>query len=522
LRTTHGRYARSLMLSTYAFTFVTLVAIVMGGAACGTEKASASATMKPSPQGEDPLPTSDLETRLPEAVREAVLKRFTGDFDEMIQRKVVRVGITPSRTFYFVDKGVQRGVAYEYGQLMEDRINAKLGNKNIKVHVFFVPMSREKLIPALLDGTVDLAAGNLTITPERQTMVDFTDPTRTNVDEIVVTGPGSRALTSLEDLSGQRIFVRKSSAYASSLLTLNEKLKASGKPPAAIESAPENLADDDLLEMVNAGLIPAVIVDDYLAKFWKKVFPALVLDENVSVRADSNLGIAIRKNNPKLRVALNTFMGKYGLGTAFGNTIERRYLVNTTYVKSAASEAERKKFLAVVQLFRKYSERYTMDFLLMAAQGYQESRLDHSAKSPVGAIGIMQVMPATGAEMKVGDVTQLEPNIHAGVKYMRSVMDANFKDAPMDPLNKGLFTFASYNAGPGRVRQLRREAEKRGLDSNVWFGNVEQIASERIGRETVTYVSNIYKYYVAYRLVVEENERRTATKEALKAAASKN
>ena len=71
----------------------------------------------------------------------------------------------------------------------------------------------------------------------------------------------------------------------------------------------------------------------------------------------------------------------------------------------------------------------------------------------------------------------------------------------MDELNKGLFTFAAYNAGPGRVRQLRREAEKRGLNPNVWFGNVERVASERIGRETVTYVSNIYKYYVAYRLI---------------------
>ena len=211
-------------------------------------------------------------------------------------------------------------------------------------------------------------------------------------------------------------------------------------------------------------------------------------------------------------------MGKYGLGSAFGNQVERKYLINTTYARNAASEAERKKFLAVVQLFRKYSEQYNVDFLMMAAQGYQESRLDHGARSHVGAVGIMQVMPATGKELNVGDISQLEPNIHAGVKYMRRMMDANFRDEPLDPLNKGLFTFASYNAGPGRVRQLRREAEKRGLDPNVWFGNVEQIASERIGRETVTYVSNIYKYYVAYRLVVEENERRAAAKASIQDA----
>jgi membrane-bound lytic murein transglycosylase MltF len=208
-------------------------------------------------------------------------------------------------------------------------------------------------------------------------------------------------------------------------------------------------------------------------------------------------------------------MGNYGLGTAFGNVVERKYLVSTTYAKRAASEQERKTFLRVVQLFRKYSDQYDLDYLLMAAQGYQESQLNQNAKSAVGAIGIMQVMPATGKELNVGDITQLEPNIHAGVKYMRVTADAFFKDEPMDDLNKGLFTFASYNAGPGRIRQLRREAEKAGLDRNLWFGNVEVIAAERIGRETVTYVSNIYKYYVAYRLIVDETERRAKAKAAV-------
>jgi membrane-bound lytic murein transglycosylase MltF len=105
------------------------------------------------------------------------------------------------------------------------------------------------------------------------------------------------------------------------------------------------------------------------------------------------------------------------------------------------------------------------------------------------------------------------------VKYIRYMMDQYYKDEPMDRLNKGLFTLASYNAGPARVRQLRKIAQARGLDPNVWFGNVEQIASERIGRETVTYVSNIYKYFIAYQLVEEERARREATKSELKSTA---
>ena len=226
--------------------------------------------------------------------------------------------------------------------------------------------------------------------------------------------------------------------------------------------------------------------------------------------------MALRKHSPRLKAELDAFLAKNGLGTAMGNMIEKRYLVSTTYAKQATAETERKKFLELVGFFQKYGDQYQLDYLLMAAQGFQESGLDQNAKSQVGAVGIMQVMPATGKELKVGDITQTEANIHAGVKYMRFMIDQYFKDEPMDRLNKGLFAFASYNAGPGRVRQLRKEAEKRGLDPNVWFGNVEQIASERIGRETVTYVSNIYKYYIAYRLVAEQRARRG---EAMKAVA---
>ena len=239
------------------------------------------------------------------------------------------------------------------------------------------------------------------------------------------------------------------------------------------------------------------------------------MHRDIAVRSGGSLAVAFRKENPKLREVVNTWLKKHGKGDGFRNTIERRYLDNVKYAKNAAADAERQKFAAVVELFKKYGAQYNVDYLLMAAQGYQESTLDQDVKSPVGAIGVMQVMPATGKELKVGDITEVESNIHAGVKYMRFMMDQYFKDDPMDPLNKGLMTFASYNAGPGRIRQLRAETKKRGLDPNVWFGNVERVASERIGRETVTYVSNIYKYYITYRLLTEQQERREAAKAAV-------
>ena len=304
-----------------------------------------------------------------------------------------------------------------------------------------------------------------------------------------------------------------------SLTGLNQKLAAKGLAPVVLREVPGNLEDDDLIEMTDAGILPLVVAHDYLAEFWRKVFTHLTIHETLALRTGATIAVPFRKGSPKLAAELDAFLAKNGLGTAFGNMIEKRYLVNTKFAKSATSEAERKKFTDLVAFFKKYSDQYQLDFLLMAAQGYQESGLDQNAKSQVGAIGVMQVMPATGKELAVGDITLLENNIHAGVKYMRFMIDRYYKDEPMDKLNKGLFTFASYNAGPARVRQLRKEAEKRGLDPNVWFGNVEQIASERIGRETVTYVSNIYKYYIAYKLMVEDRARREAAIKAVQTPA---
>ena len=99
-------------------------------------------------------------------------------------------------------------------------------------------------------------------------------------------------------------------------------------------------------------------------------------------------------------------------------------------------------------------------------------------------------------------------NIHAGVKMLRNIADTYFNDPKIDPMNKTLMVFASYNAGPNRIAKLRKEAADTGLDPNVWFGNVELVAAKEIGQETVTYVSNIYKYYVAYKLALEQRELR--------------
>jgi membrane-bound lytic murein transglycosylase MltF len=447
---------------------------------------------------------------------EQVTAKWTGDLDGMIERRMIRILVPYSKTYYLVDKGAQYGLAYEMGKKFEEELNARLKTGPLKVQVVFVPVSRDEILPGLVEGRGDVAVGGLTVTPERDKLVDFTAPGRINVDEVVVTGPGAPALARVEDLAGREVFVRPSSSYHESLVELNRRLEAAGKKTVVLKDAPEALETEDILEMVNAGLVKITVVDSYLATFWKQVFPGIKPYFNLTVRQGAVTAPAIRNDSPKLKAEIDAFLTRHGARTEFGNVVMQRYFKSTKFVKSATNSAEMKRFQATVAVFRKYGDRYSVDWLLMMAQGYQESGLDQSVKSPVGAVGVMQVMPKTGKELKVGDIRQIEPNIHAGVKYIRFMIDQYFVDEPMDKLNKGLFAFAAYNAGPGRVDQLRQEARRRGLDPNLWFNNVERIAAERVGRETVQYVSNIYKYYVAYTLVMDEAEERRKAKQSVR------
>lgn len=435
---------------------------------------------------------------------------WTGDFDGMVERGVIRVLVSPNRTDYFLDGAVQRGVTYDKMVEFEKFINERLGRRKTRVRVVILPVSRDLLVPALLSGLGDLVAANLTITGERRKVVSFSEPFRADVRELVVSGPTGPDLSSLDDLSGQEVWVRTTSSYHQSLVRLNTRLGSEGRAPAVIRAADENLETEDLLEMVNAGIIGITIADSHIANFWMQVFDDLTVHEDLAVRTGGRIGWAFRKNSPQLAQEINAFTARFTEGTLMGNMLFRRYLENTQWVRDAASGNDLKRFDETVDLFRKYSEEYGFDYLMMVAQGYQESRLNQKVRSPAGAIGVMQLLPSTAADPAVGirDIHKLEPNIHAGIKYMRWIVDNYFGDKDLDLMQQELFALASYNAGPNRVRNLRRKAEQRGLDPDLWFGNVEVMAAEEIGRETVQYVSNIYKYYLAYTLITEQRARR--------------
>ncbi len=322
---------------------------------------------------------------------------WTGDFDGMLQRRFIRV-------------------------------------------LVFIPVSRDQMLPRLIAGRGDLAVGNLEITPERSKTIDFSEPLVTGVKDIAVTGPRSPVLHSIEDLSGQEVFVRKSSSYWERLVALNARFKSQGKSQVVLRPAPEDLEDEDLLEMLNAGLVRVVIAHAYLPNLWAKIYTNIRPNPDVVLDDSGQVAWAMRKESSQLMATINQFVKTHKQGTLFGNSVIGRYALNPKIV---------------------------------------------------------------------GDIHTKDANIHAGVKYIRSMIDNNFANEPMDDTNKLLFAFAAYNAGPGRIHSLREEAARQGLNPNVWIDNVEMVAAARIGVETVTYVANIYKYYIAYKLIAEqENEKR--------------
>ena len=443
-------------------------------------------------------------------------EQWLGDLDGIRQRRMLRVLVVYSKTFFFIDKGTPRGLNHDGMIALEKSLNRRLKTgKRSHIRFVFIPVRHDELLPALLDGRGDLAVANLTVTPGRQAHVDFSDPYLRNVRELVVTGPGSEAIAALDDLAGRQVFVRPTSSYYEHLVELNRTFKERGLKPVRLVPTPPQLEEEDLLEMVNAGIIPITVADSHIVEFWAQLFDGITVHENIAVNEGGTIALALRKDCPQLKHVLNECLNS-GKASDTVNMLLRTYLKSTRWVKNAASEKEMQKFRQTVELFKKYGDRYQFDYLLLAAQGYQESGLNQSVQSPVGAIGIMQVMPATGRELGVGDIGLIEPNIHAGTKYMRRLMDEYFGDASFDELNRNLFAFAAYNAGPNRIARLRKTAEARGYDPNVWFDNVEHVVAEKVGQEPVRYVGNIFKYYVAYKLAEEQRAKTRVLKDALK------
>ena len=492
----------------YRFNTLALLCLLLSTSACGNSDQESTEAPAPTaePKGEviEEATRSSMSEFLP--MEFSVLwKPWSGDLDGMVERRVIRAVVPYGGYQFFYDEGVPSGAVYELLQRFESFINKELERRHIRVYLVVIPVGRNELFPALEEGHADLVAGDLTVTDERAARFSFSRPLLRNINEVIVTGPGAPELAGMNSLAGQEIYARESSSYYEHLQALVDDFTGRGLEPPDIKAIDELLEAEDILDLVNTGVIGITVLDDYKADFWAELFPDITVRHDLVINEGGSLGWAMRKDSPELAGMLDRFLRKYGRGTLIGNVIFNRYLADAERIRCVNAGRKLDELQEIAEVFRQYGEEFGFDWLMLAAQGYQESELRQDRRSPAGAVGIMQIKPSTAADPNVGisDVSTIDNNVLAGAKYLRFIADRYFADDGINPLNQWLLSLAAYNAGPARVARLRREAKDNGYDSNLWFDNVEIIAARRIGRETVTYVANIFKYFVGYQIAAE-------------------
>jgi membrane-bound lytic murein transglycosylase MltF len=456
-------------------------------------------------EGNDAPEVSAADPNRENALFERLSEPFHGDLAQMKEKGVIRVLISYSKTNFFFAKAAAHGFEYELLREWEKELIKGVRRETDRVKLVFIPTPFDRLLDDLAAGRGDLAAAGLTITPERQELADFTTAYIPKVSEVVVAHNSVEGISGLEDLGKREFYIRPGSSYITHLEELNKQLKEQGQKKVKIRPADRNLATEDILELVNAGVVPLTVADRHLAELWAGVLPDLVIRDDLVIHEGGGIGWAVRKKCPQLLASLDAFARKNRKGSLLGNILFKRYYRESKWIRNPMSAEERKKLDQLVTLFQKYSDQYTFDWLALAAQAYQESELNNNRRSRAGAVGIMQIKPSTAADKAVGisNVHELENNIHAGTKYLHYLRDRYFSDPEIDEADRVFFSWAAYNAGPGNIAKARRIAAERGLDPNRWFFNVEKVVAQQVGSEPVRYVANVNKYYVAYRLAFE-------------------
>lgn len=451
-----------------------------------------------------------------------IFEVWKGDLPEIIDsRRVIRVLVSYNSTGFFIEKGLPKGLEYELLREYEKSLNKNQVKKALKVKLVFRVLPFDQLLPALQEGRGDIAAAGITITPARSKKVAFTTPYIRNINEIVVASKKVTGLESFKDISGRRVNVVAGSSFVGHLHRLNRDLATLGLKPIEIRESDEHLEAEDILQMVNAGIWDLTVVDSHVAEIWSKVLNDLVVQNDIIINQGGNIAWAVRKESPGLLKSLNAFVQKNRQGTLLGNILIKRYYQDTRWLTDPVRGSDRVQLQKLSAIFQKYGKQYNIDWLKLAALAYQESRLDQNAKSHRGAVGIMQILPSTaaGKAVQIPDISTVENNIHAGTKYLAYLRDRYFDSPDISAEDQIDFSFAAYNAGPARINGLRKKAAKQGLDPNRWFNNVEVIARQEIGRETVQYVTNIYMYYIAYKTswgVIESRDRKFESKSGQK------
>jgi len=421
----------------------------------------------------------EIVEKVPESLQADILieiffKKRTGDLPEMLEHHQIRVLVVPSRSTYFLDhKGQPRGLDYELLKGWEKILNRDRKKGSPPISLVFIPVTLEELGDALLEGRGDIAGVTL-VTPSRANEFAYATPIFENIQEVVVTRQGGPVISRIEDLAGLEVQAMSGSSQLESLDALNERFKKQGLEPMKVVAAEPYVADENLLEMIHGGVISAAVVPDAFAKLWSMIFKNLIVHDNIPVTSGMKAAWAVRKDNPKLLAKLNEAIAsvlkknKRAFERDFNQYFKTTRWIENPFVKGSKYELSNH--------FQREAAAFGMDWLQLMAQGFQESSLNPKAKSPYGAVGIMQVLPSTAEWLGVMNYNEIEGNIHVGAKYMARLIKRYAKVSEISKDNRFFFALAAYNAGPGRVRKYRKRAPQLGYDPYQWFGNVERVS----------------------------------------------
>jgi membrane-bound lytic murein transglycosylase MltF len=507
------------------FSLLVAVGLVFSGGLAGEESGMVPSQADPLPARTGAGSTANATQTKPEQqaqesreelrrslqMTSGIIEQRKHDLPEMLKTKKIRILTTYSFSNYFIYKGQSYG--YEHSKMEEFRKFLTQGQSRgeLQVDFFYLPLPYDMLIEALNLGYGDIVAANLTITPERNQEVEFTEPYLWGIKEILISRKDGEKVRKKEDLSGKRVHVRGGSSYDISLQKLNKEFEAKGLKSVQVETLPGVINTGEIIEMLNTGLIDFTVADSHYASLAKELFPNIEVHEDVIFNPDVRFGWMVRKNNPELKASLNQFVATVKKGTLLGNIFYKRYFKDNPWLQDALKGTDLDRLEQYAQLFKKYGDVYDLDWLLLAAQSFQESRFDPNARSRTGATGLMQLMPSTGKDMGFNDIASPENNVHAGAKYLRWVMDRYFPDESISRDDRMRFALAAYNAGPANIRRSRSLTTNMGYDASKWFNHTEIGTMRQISLEPVHYVRNINKYYLSFKISHAVREAKAPT-----------
>ncbi|MBD3420275.1 MAG: transporter substrate-binding domain-containing protein [Chitinivibrionales bacterium] len=435
-------------------------------------------------------------------------KTYTGDWEGILKRKVLRIATRNNAATYWIYRGKEVGFEYELCKAFAKK-------HKLRIEMQIAP-DWEQLLQWVHDGKADIAAACITATAQRRKLVDFAEP-HLFATEVVVSGldsTGTPFVTDTADLHSATLYLRRSSSYYQSITQFQSQNKVDCK----LEFVPEDMETEEILSKVAAGEFQATICDDYIARMEQMHTSDIEIAFPVS--DTQHIAWAIRQSADTLQEQINTFFTEtqYRPRDKMYNITYNKYFESRKRIAAARSlhRADKEGTISPYdRLMKRYAKRYDFDWRMVAAQTYQESKFNPNARSWAGAVGLMQIMPSTGRDLRVGDISKPGPSLHGGTKYMRQLLRRFEKGIPFQERYR--FALASYNAGYGHVIDARRLAQSLGLNSDVWFDNVEQAMLKLAkpeyarkarygycrGSEPVMYVGNIQRLYNHYSQVVD-------------------